>query len=67
MIDDSHFLCIEQDVFATTSGFGEKQDTTALTAAPSGNFVFKAHNIDTVRELAGSPSPPASSVVTKIF
>lgn len=47
MIDDSHFYIIEKDFFATASGFGEKQDTTAFTAAPSGTFVFKAHEIDT--------------------
>ena len=38
MIDDNHFYIIEQDFFATASGFGEKQDTTAFTAAPSGTF-----------------------------
>ena len=46
MIDDNHFYIIEQDFFETASGFGEKQDTTAFTAAPSGTFVFKAHNVD---------------------
>lgn len=44
MIDDQHFYIIEQDVFETASGFGEMQDTTAFTAAPSGTFVFKAHD-----------------------
>ena len=53
MVDDSHFYVIEQDLFATASGFGEKQDTTAFTAAPSGNFVFKAHNIDTSSRVGG--------------
>jgi hypothetical protein len=53
MIDDSHFYVIEQDVFATASGFGEKQDTTAFTAAPSGNFVFKAHNLTTSSRVGG--------------
>ena len=53
IIDDSHFYVIEQDMFATASGFGEKQDTTAFTAAPSGNFVFKAHNIDTSSRVGG--------------
>lgn len=53
MIDDSHFYVIEQDVFATSSGFGEKQDTTAFTAAPSGAFVFKAHNVDTSSRVGG--------------
>jgi hypothetical protein len=46
MIDTSHFYVIQQDNFATASGFGEKQDTTAFSAAPSGTFVFKAHNIN---------------------
>jgi hypothetical protein len=45
MIDDSHFYVIEQDNFATASGFGEKQDTTAFSAAPSGTFVFRAHDV----------------------
>ena len=53
MIDDSHFYVIEQDVFATASGFGEKQDTTAFTAPPSGNFVFKAHNISSSSRVGG--------------
>jgi hypothetical protein len=53
MIDDNHFYVIEQDLFATASGFGEKQDTTAFTAAPSGAFVFKAHNVDTSSRVGG--------------
>ena len=53
MIDDQHFYIIEQDLFATASGFGEMQDTTAFTAAPSGNFVFKAHEIDTSSKVGG--------------
>jgi len=53
MIDDSHFYIIEKDFFATASGFGEKQDTTAFTAAPSGAFVFKAHEIDTSSRVGG--------------
>jgi hypothetical protein len=47
MIDDSHFYDIEQDIFATASGFGEKQDTSAFGTVPSGTFVFKAHNLGT--------------------
>jgi hypothetical protein len=53
MIDDSHFYVIEQDTFATASGFGEKQDTTAFTAAPSGTFVFKAHDLNTTSRVGG--------------
>ncbi len=47
LIDDSHFYLIEEDSFATSSGYGQMQDTTAFTAAPSGTFVFKAHNVST--------------------
>jgi hypothetical protein len=53
MIDDKHFYIIEQDIFETASGFGEMQDTTAFTAAPSGTFVFKAHAIDTSSRVGG--------------
>jgi hypothetical protein len=53
MIDDSHFYIVEQDPFATSSGLGEKQDTSAFTAAPSGNFVFKAHNVNTSSRVGG--------------
>jgi hypothetical protein len=53
MIDDSQFYAIEQDLFATASGFGEKQDTSAFTAPPSGTFVFKAHNLDTSSRVGG--------------
>jgi hypothetical protein len=53
MIDDSHFYLIEEDTFATSSGYGQMQDTTAFTAAPSGAFVFKAHNLDTSSRVGG--------------
>ncbi len=53
MIDDKHFYIIEQDVFETASGFGEMQDTTAFTAAPSGAFVFKAHEVDISSRVGG--------------
>jgi len=43
MIDDGHFYVMQQDSGATSSGYGELQDTTAFTAAPSGPYVFKAH------------------------
>ena len=53
MIDDKHFYIIEQDLFQTASGFGEMQDKTAFTAAPSGAFVFKAHEVDTSSRVGG--------------
>lgn len=52
MIDDNHFYVIQQDLFATASGFGEKQDTTA-PAVPSGDFVFKAHDLNASSRLGG--------------
>jgi hypothetical protein len=45
MIDDSHFYAIEQDSFATGSGYGEKQDTTQFSTPPAGTFIFKSHNL----------------------
>lgn len=43
MIDDSHFYVMEGDTYATSSGYGVLQTSTA---APSGTFVFKAHNFE---------------------
>ncbi len=45
LIDDSHFYLIEADGNGTSSGYGQVQDTAAFSAAPSGAFVFKAHNV----------------------
>jgi hypothetical protein len=53
LIDDSHFYLIEEDTGATSSGYGQKQDTTAFAAAPSGTFVFKAHDVDTSSRVGG--------------
>jgi len=53
MIDDSHFYVVEWDGFATASGLGEKQDMTVLNALPTGNFVFKAHNLDSSSRVGG--------------
>ncbi|HWZ83470.1 MAG TPA: hypothetical protein VNW47_12635 [Terriglobales bacterium] len=44
MIDDSHFHVIQGDLFATASGFGEKQDTSSFSAVPVGTFIFQSHN-----------------------
>ena len=48
MIDDGHFYVMEQDGGATSSGYGELQDTTAFTAPPSGNYVFKSHKVTAI-------------------
>jgi hypothetical protein len=46
MIDDGHFYLMEQDTFATSSGYGQLQDTTAFVGPPSGTYVFKAHRLN---------------------
>lgn len=53
MIDDGHFYTIEEDTFATASGYGELQDTTAFSAPPSGSYVFKAHRLNGSARVGG--------------
>jgi hypothetical protein len=53
MIDDGHFYVMEQDSGATSSGYGELQDTTAFTAPPSGNYVFKSHSLSVRSRVGG--------------
>ena len=53
MIDDGHFYMMEQDSGATSSGYGELQDTTAFTAPPSGNYVFKSHSLGVRSRVGG--------------
>src|SRR5208282_1458170 len=50
MIDDSHFYAMEGDVYATSSGYGVLQTSTAT---PSGTFVFKAHNFELSSRVGG--------------
>jgi hypothetical protein len=64
MIDDNHFYVIQQDKFATASGFGEKQDTTAFSAAPSGTFVFRAHDLIFVSLVVSSSSRVGRVTIT---
>ena len=44
MIDTGHFYVVEGDSYASSSGYGVLQTSTAT---PSGTYVFKAHNFDT--------------------
>ena len=61
MIDDGHFYVMEQDGGATSSGYGELQDTTAFTAPPSGNFVFKSHRVNASARVGGITIAAAST------
>jgi len=53
LIDDNHFYLNEDDTFATSAGYGQMQDTTSFSAAPSGAFVFKSHNVSTTSRVGG--------------
>jgi hypothetical protein len=53
MIDDGHFYVMEQDGGATSSGYGELQDTSAFTASPSGSYVFKSHRVNASARVGG--------------
>jgi hypothetical protein len=61
MIDDGHFYVMEQDSGATSSGYGELQDTTAFTAPPSGNYVFKSHS-QNIRSRVGGITITAGAI-----
>ena len=56
MSDNNHFYLIEEDLFGTGAGTGEKQ--TAFSAAPSGNYVFRVHETNT--------APNAASLVGRM-
>ena len=43
--DASHFYMVEDEGFNTSAGTGEKQDTTAFAAVPSGTFVVQTHDL----------------------
>jgi len=43
--DASHFYMEEADGFGTSGGSGEKQDTSAFAATPSGTFVYQTHDL----------------------
>lgn len=44
--DPSHFYMVEDDGFNTSAGSGEKQDTSAFAAVPSGTFVIQTHDLE---------------------
>ncbi|MGA7446852.1 MAG: hypothetical protein WBQ43_22940 [Terriglobales bacterium] len=50
MVDTNHFYVMEADTFATSSGYGILQSSTAT---PSGTFVFKSHNFGISSRVGG--------------
>src|SRR6266496_638684 len=51
--DESHFYMEEDEGFNTSSGSGEKQDTTKFAAVPSGAFVLQTHDLLSVNSKVG--------------
>ncbi|MFI5114565.1 MAG: hypothetical protein ACHP7J_05420 [Terriglobales bacterium] len=43
--DDSHFYMEEDEGLNTSSGSGERQDTTKFASVPSGTFVLQTHDL----------------------
>ena len=61
-VDSSHFYLIEQDFFATGAGSGEKQDSSAFSASPSGDFVFGSHDLWFATSRVGRMSLSAGAI-----
>jgi len=53
LVSASKVYLVEGDTILNAGGLAEKQDTTAIAAAPSGTFVFREHDLDSL-ESAGS-------------
>ena len=60
--DTTHFYLIEQDLAATGAGAGEKQDTAAFGAMPSGNFTFTGHDLFSASARVGSVNLNAGAI-----
>jgi hypothetical protein len=54
MVSASKVYIVEADTLVNAGGLAEKQDLTAITAAPSGTFVFREHaaNVSTQQSVA---------------
>jgi hypothetical protein len=54
MVSASKVYLVEADTLANAGGLAEKQDLTAITAAPNGTFVFREHdlNVNTQQSIA---------------
>lgn len=57
IVSASRVQLMESDFFAVAAGVAELQDSTAITATPVGNFVFRVH-----QEVSAQNQNPASQV-----
>ncbi len=51
MVTTSKVYLVEADQTLNAGGLAEKQDPTAIATAPSGTFIFKEHDINTVQSI----------------
>jgi hypothetical protein len=52
MVSASKVYLVEADTALNAGGLGEKQDPTAIAAAPTGTFVFREHDVNAVQSVA---------------
>jgi hypothetical protein len=52
MVSGSKVYLVEADSALNAGGLGEKQDPTAIAAAPAGTFVFREHDLNAVQSVA---------------
>ena len=51
MVSTSQVYIVEADQVLNAGGLAEKQDPTAIAAAPSGTFIFREHDINSVQSV----------------
>ena len=52
MVSASKIYLVEGDTLLNGGGLAEKQDSTAIAAAPAGTFVFREHDVNSVQSVA---------------
>jgi hypothetical protein len=52
LVSSSKLYLVEGDTLLNAGGLAEKQDATAIAAAPSGTFVFREHDVNSTQSVA---------------
>jgi hypothetical protein len=52
VVSSSKVYLVEGDTLLNGGGLAEKQDSTAIAAAPAGTFVFREHDLNSVQSVA---------------
>lgn len=52
IVSASKVYLVEGDALLNAGGIAEKQDSTAMAAAPAGTFVFREHDLNSVQSVA---------------